>query len=223
MAGIKIAAVITLFILVSISFGATIKGTVYDWYTLKPANGTIVTINTVPIQKFVAKNGNYEFDVPAGDYELRADKVEDGKITATISENVTVTSEGTFIIDLILFPDFSDDITFDENISVEEVIGEEANYNLYYIIGIAILVVLVSLYAFKNRLPLPPKTKNDIGEDLLPLLEFIKKERRIKQSDLRREMKFSEAKLSLMLTDLESQGLIKKVKKGRGNIIIYKG
>ncbi len=33
-------------------------------------------------------------------------------------------------------------------------------------------------------------------------------------------MAYSEAKVSLMLDDLENKGLIKKIKKGRSNIII---
>jgi uncharacterized membrane protein len=31
----------------------------------------------------------------------------------------------------------------------------------------------------------------------------------------------SEAKISLMLTDLESQGKIRKIKKGRGNVVVW--
>ena len=40
---------------------------------------------------------------------------------------------------------------------------------------------------------------------------------------MRRLVKFpdSEAKISLVLTELEAKGKIKKIKKGRGNIIIW--
>ncbi|MBS3149146.1 hypothetical protein J4455_00425 [Candidatus Woesearchaeota archaeon] len=40
------------------------------------------------------------------------------------------------------------------------------------------------------------------------------------QKDIRKELKISEAKVSLILTQLESEGRIKKIKKGRGNIVI---
>jgi uncharacterized membrane protein len=43
---------------------------------------------------------------------------------------------------------------------------------------------------------------------------------RITQKDLRLLLNCSEAKASLMITDLEDRGLVKKVKKGRGNVII---
>ena len=45
---------------------------------------------------------------------------------------------------------------------------------------------------------------------------------RINQLELRQQLPYSEAKVSLMLADLESRGLIRKIKKGRGNIIILK-
>jgi uncharacterized membrane protein len=45
-------------------------------------------------------------------------------------------------------------------------------------------------------------------------------EGRITQKDLRMRLNCSEAKASLMITDLEDRGLVKKVKKGRGNVII---
>lgn len=37
---------------------------------------------------------------------------------------------------------------------------------------------------------------------------------------MRKEVKFGEAKVSLMLADLEDRGMIKKIKRGRSNIII---
>ncbi len=45
---------------------------------------------------------------------------------------------------------------------------------------------------------------------------------RITQKDLRKKTRYSEAKVSLMIADLESRGLVTKIKKGRGNIITVK-
>lgn len=45
---------------------------------------------------------------------------------------------------------------------------------------------------------------------------------RIAQAELRKELPYSEAKVTLMLADLEDRGYIRKIKKGRGNIIIQK-
>ncbi len=42
------------------------------------------------------------------------------------------------------------------------------------------------------------------------------------QKDLRARLNCSEANVSLMITDLEDRGLVRKVKKGRGNIILLR-
>lgn len=58
-------------------------------------------------------------------------------------------------------------------------------------------------------------------DDLKEVVHIIEKNGgRITQLDLRKALPYSEAKVSLMITDLESRGIIKKVKKGRGNVII---
>ncbi|NOQ28524.1 MAG: hypothetical protein GQ566_00280, partial [Methanosarcinales archaeon] len=60
-----------------------------------------------------------------------------------------------------------------------------------------------------------------IPSDLQEVLSIIREhEGRITQKDLRLLLNCSEAKASLMITDLEDRGLVKKVKKGRGNVII---
>lgn len=53
------------------------------------------------------------------------------------------------------------------------------------------------------------------------VLDVIKKEERITQKDLRRKIPLSEAKVSLIITELYDEGSIKKIKKGRGNILVY--
>jgi len=53
------------------------------------------------------------------------------------------------------------------------------------------------------------------------VLSIIKKEKRMTQKELRKQIPLSEGKVSLMLTHLEDDGKIRKIKKGRGNIIIF--
>jgi uncharacterized membrane protein len=66
--------------------------------------------------------------------------------------------------------------------------------------------------------------ESDIPSDLQEVLSVIRDDDgRISQKELRARLKYSEAKVSLMITDLEDRGLVKKVKKGRGNVIILKG
>ena len=66
--------------------------------------------------------------------------------------------------------------------------------------------------------------ESEIPSDLQEVLSVIRDGGgRISQKELRARLKYSEAKVSLMITDLEDRGLVKKVKKGRGNVIILKG
>lgn len=67
----------------------------------------------------------------------------------------------------------------------------------------------------------------DVGEevplpsDLQEVLDIIRSGGgRITQKELRSKLSYSEAKVSLVVSDLENRGLVEKFKKGRGNIII---
>jgi uncharacterized membrane protein len=70
---------------------------------------------------------------------------------------------------------------------------------------------------------LQPPTVQDLllPEDCRQVLAIIEKnDGRITQLDLRKMLPYSEAKVSLIVSDLESRGLVKKIKKGRGNVLI---
>ncbi|HMK45567.1 MAG TPA: hypothetical protein VK436_02975 [Methanocella sp.] len=72
----------------------------------------------------------------------------------------------------------------------------------------------------------PPKMVISVQEQLLPqdcreVLAIMEKNGgRITQLDLRKALPYSEAKVSLIVSDLESRGIVKKIKKGRGNVLI---
>lgn len=62
-----------------------------------------------------------------------------------------------------------------------------------------------------------------LPEDLKGIIEILEKlGGRMTQKDLRTRLNYSEAKVSLMITDLEDRGLVHKVKRGRGNIILLR-
>ncbi len=66
----------------------------------------------------------------------------------------------------------------------------------------------------------PASSPND---DLQSIISFIEKEGgRTTQKELRKHFPYSEAKISLMLAELEHKNTLEKIKKGRGNIIILK-
>jgi uncharacterized membrane protein len=107
----------------------------------------------------------------------------------------------------------------EENKSKEK----EENY-LFTIIISVILILLIALvfYFFYNK---RFKKEKRIEEDkkAVELMDLIQKRGgRITQKELREIMPIGEAQLSLLLSELEFEGYVKKLKQGRGNIIILK-
>lgn len=69
----------------------------------------------------------------------------------------------------------------------------------------------------------PPKPAEKLDKYALEVLDALHKSgNRLTQKELREKLPHSEAKVSLIITELESLGKIKKIKKGRGNIIVLK-
>ena len=215
----------------SIVFAANIEGSIYD-IELNELNDVVVEINTVPKQSFVSKDGRYSFDVPIGDYLIIA---RHGQGIA--EESIIVNDAGNYNIDLILFPDLSEDVALlDESDLVVETFEEpeKNSYSFYYLIGFiaAIAIIIGIIFHYKRKLETSLKKelkemkdtqkekKEDVEADLKELLDFIKKESgRTTQKDIRKHFPQSEAKISLMVAELEHKGKIKKIKKGRGNIV----
>ncbi|MHC1595544.1 MAG: helix-turn-helix transcriptional regulator, partial [Candidatus Syntropharchaeales archaeon] len=60
-----------------------------------------------------------------------------------------------------------------------------------------------------------------LPDDLLEIVEILKKhDGRMTQKELRKLLPHSESKISLMITDLENRGIVTRVKRGRGNVIL---
>lgn len=219
-----------------IASAATVYGTIYD-FELNKVGNSIVEISTLPKQTFVAKNGTYSFAVPLGNYTISAKNGEN-----TAEEKVVIIKEGRYLLDLILFPDLSEeeDIIAETELNVTDEYFEEKSYLIYYYIaGLVIMFcsVLAAIFFYKRKIERHIKkeikevkkekeikeNEKELSADLKELLEFIKKESgRTTQKDIRKNFPQSEAKISLMIAELEAMGKIKKIKKGRGNIIVLK-
>jgi uncharacterized membrane protein len=219
---------ILLILLSNLVFAASIHGTVYN-IELNELKDVIVEIDSIPKQSFVAKDGTYSFEVTSGEYTISAKSGQD-----IAEENITIADDGTYKIDLILFPDFEEVEILDESdleIGTEYTDTVEKNYSLYYLIAfiLAIIIVIAVIFHYTKKLEtgfkeeikeLKKTTKDELEADLKELIAFIKKEGgRTTQKDIRKNFPQSEAKISLMIAELEHKGKIKKIKKGRGNII----
>lgn len=208
------AVLILLIILVSSStgFADTIYGKIYRWDTLEPTKAVVSIRNGVE-QRMVAVDGSYSFEVEPGNYTIIA---RSGELLAV--ENVTV--KGKVLLDLILFPE----IEIFEPPEMPE-FGEVGEDHSWLAIFLS-LAGIILIYGLK-KIYLKGSTEREeieiLPEDLRKVLEIVKAEGgRITQKELRKKLGYSEAKISLIIADLERRGLVEKVKKGRGNIIFLK-
>jgi len=123
----------------------------------------------------------------------------------------------------LLFPDLSEELDIiDEEIDFSDVFEDEPqeDYLFTIIIVAIILVIIVISYMFHRtrKVKGKPKKETDISDQVL---EFIKNEGgRTTQKEIRKQFPFSEAKISLVMAELEDKGIIKKIRKGRGNVIV---
>ena len=72
-----------------------------------------------------------------------------------------------------------------------------------------------------EKVKLELKTTKNLDKSLKDVVEFIVQEGgRTTQTEIRYKFPSSEAKISLMITELEHKGIVKRIKKGRGNVIV---
>ncbi|MFH1683079.1 MAG: hypothetical protein ABIA37_04750 [Candidatus Woesearchaeota archaeon] len=232
--GVKALTFVLILLLYVISVSAaTLHGSIYD-LDLKKVDNVLVEINTEPQQQYLAQTGEYTLNVPEGIYLIKA---KAGNLS--IYEQLRVSAEGDFVFDLFLFPSLEeeDEILADLGIIDDEEKGFFEKYPLWaYLIALGILLIALGrIILAKKRYPRKRSQKNGGVEVEVSVenkepnyldeaIRIIKKhEGRITQKEMRKEMMhLSEAKVSLILTELEHKGKVEKIKKGRGNIIILK-
>ena len=243
-----ILVIILITILISSAQAAKVYGSIYEWSELdKPLKNAIVEIeeNSTRMQYKVSGNGTYFFDISPGSYDIKAKYYYNNILELSGEEKLRINNpDDSKNLDLILFPPIDSDYEYLGNINLTgELDTKQADYTNYIIIFrlvalIIISVIIIFIWNEEKRkpavpiidepVPLPPEKPEgkeerqmELPDDLKELYDIIlKKGGRITQKDLRKEVIYGEAKVSLMIADLEDRGLIKKIKKGRSNIII---
>jgi len=206
-------------LLINTVYSATIQGEVYD-FSLEKLENIIIEINTSPPQRQVAIDGSYSFEVSSGSYIIIARTIDN---EALAREEITITGEGKYILDIIAFIELNEledtDLDIDPGLDIEE-----KNKTGVIVIIIVVLLLVASLLFFIYKKKKKPEKEEPIldGDDLKKkVLNIITKEDgRTTQKEIRKQLPYSEAKISLVLTELESEGKIRKIKKGRSNVII---
>ncbi len=172
-----------------VSLSGAISGNIF-YSDLKPAEMSIIRINTSPSQIYVSVTGAYFFNAEPGTYTL---SIQSKRCNHTLEAEV---GNGSYVRDIIL-P------------------CRSRTLNLIPIVGIAVL-------ASASAIAFLPRRRKEMSEDGKAVIDALGKEKRMLQKDLRRVLGWSETKLSLVLAELESEGAIKKIKKGRTNIIVLR-
>jgi uncharacterized membrane protein len=208
-------------ILVSFVTAAQISGEIYV-LSLENVKDVVVTINTVPAQRVAAKEGSYSLDVPVGEYKLTARK-EIGTTTYSAEENITIKDDGNYRFDLFLYPEI--EIGDDTPEIGNEFVEEKKSNTLVLVLTVIMTIVIVFGVILLIRKGKGRKNSSAKMEenDLDTIISIIKHNGgRVTQKEIRKEIPYSEAKISLMIAELEHKGIVEKIKKGRGNIIILK-
>ncbi len=203
---------------------ATIHGEVFAWDTLEEVNA-LVEITSEPKQQDVVRAGEeYSFIVEPGTYIISA-KTSDG--VYSYKDQLVIEKEGEYVLDLVLFDALLDD-EFPDLGDDEITLEDESNSTTIFLIIAGILLlggILLFILRKKDNPTKIQKIEEEIlhtDEDLEKVLRFIKEsDGRITQKEIRKKMlPLSEAKVSLLLTELEAKGVIKRIKKGRSNVIL---
>jgi len=224
-----------------------LRGTVYD-ARLNALPKALVEINTTPRQTMVATRGEYSFNVTPGYYEIKAAfenaTTNAEALVATEGEYridlVMIDIDlGELNADEPNLPSALNETLAEEKTQPAPTQGETlAFFALAAIAAVALVATAWLFTRFKKQTKIEAKTtarkkaRREVAKivkekrvaltrEQRELLEKIKGAGgRLTQRELRKQVDYSEAKVSLDLDVLESQGLIKRIKKGRGNIII---
>lgn len=216
--GKKAIYLVLMLLMLPCVLGATIRGSAYD-LSLNLVNDAVIEINSTPTQRFVAKEGTFLFSLPVGDYKISASyETIEGKSSA--EEMISVKDEGRYVLDLFLFPTLEGEDDLDVGIDFGNgFILKENIYILYSVIVILILIITILIYFhFRKR-----KKEEKSPEETFDIIKVLKKNNgEMMQKDIRKKIPLSEAKISLMISELVKEEKIEKIKKGRDNKIVLK-
>lgn len=226
---------------------ATVFGQIYDGETFQPLSKAIVQINTTPQQTQVTDENGYSFTIPdSGIFTISATFVSSNMDARQAENKVTVIEKGTYRVDIILFSDLNesqglkdllDETASDNDLSSLDELGTNQAQSIQVWLPIVIVLLLVMLigvgwWFFSTQKPKPltaptiPLAEKSISipnEKKEEAISFIQKRGgRVLQKDLRQELNLGEAYASLVVAELESEGRLKKIKHGRGNILVLK-
>jgi len=209
--------IVMLVLFISVSGAAQVYGDIYEAGSLERLNNTVATLKGIDYSyRQVFSGTNYSFELPDGTYYLSADRYDGSTLTHSFNETINVNGKNTRI-DFVLSP-------------IMQPARQQMDLGILTLAGgglTIIFIVAYRLFSIKKQAPRILEDEKSEPAAFVPddeskkVLETIKaNEGRMTQKELREILNFSDAKMSLILSELEHYGKIKRFKKGRGNIIL---
>jgi len=196
---------IALFLL-SMAHGAYIYGDIYTAEGMQKLEGAVIKIKGDGFSYYlVSEKSNYSVQLPDGRYDITAEYYdENGNLLYSASENLYLGGEDSKL-DLVL-TQTSDNLLI---------------YLLLAIIVLGIILFLVSGHVSKAPVKAEHQPeKKELDEEAKNVLKALDSyEGRATQKELKEALNYSDSKISLILAELEHEGMVKRFKRGRGNII----
>lgn len=209
----RIVQLIVLLLLFNTQYCAFVSGNIYT-QNFQPSNHTILKIEGKFSYWLLSDKPNFSLFLPQGEYTISAKGLDEkGNELSEIEEKIII-GETDQKLDLLLKQKFDWSGIF---------------------IGVFVLLSIISFFLItkktttqKQNIEIESKPVEQfedssmyvMDQDAKKVIELLKSmENRSTQKELKEFSKFSDAKLSLILTELEQQGYIKKFKSGRANVI----
>ncbi len=200
----RLLGILIFLMLASSSFCAFVYGHIYK-NNLEGLNKTLIKIEGQFSYQLVTTSAYYSIFLPEGQYNISASSFdESGAIVLNTREHVNVGQDDQQI-DLVLKP----------------VQNELLPLAVIIVLLLSAVFILSNHFWHKRVEPAEPqKSQEPLDHDAQKTLEALTSfEGRATQKELKETLGFSDSKLSLILTELEAIGKIRKFKRGRGKII----
>jgi uncharacterized membrane protein len=212
---------------------ATVHGTIYDFWSYTPLENVEIKVysGSTLHSTVISTNGNYSLSLQPGSYEIVARYYQRMTLVYDDDENITLQQNDNVALDMIMFPAEIDENS--DNLDIMPDLDETGAALPWLGIAIGLIIFVIGVVVFYNRKIMgmieketsAPHATRVVGvpEELQAVLDIIKAGGgRMNQLELRQKLPWSEAKVSLMISDLEDRGLVRKIRKGRANIIVLK-
>ncbi len=214
--------VLAFFALFAVLHAAMLSGSIYSVDSFDAVQGVAVKAEGASTYQVFSSDGTYAMEIAPGEYNISAYYYENGTLKGYAKNGITVGAAGASY-DIVLFsPDEFEGIEGFGLVDVEEEIPERRVDWSAWIVGLALLVAVAAYFFLfrKGEAERPRARKRELDEEEKKVLEILENSEGMRnQKELREIMKCTEAKMSLLISGLEAQGYVKRIKKGRENIV----